>query len=432
MKKMHARKGPRHLFPYPGKKADRPAGSRGVRFFRQAEAKSGKPVGVVRENRRQNRARLLLLMALLLAAALLCGQPQASAATQPEATGAATQPEAASAAPQREAASAAPQPEAASAAPQPDAANAATQPDAANAAPQPEAASAAPQPETAGAVPELIWRTLQPGLELGLTTLPESRPLPAHSGRAPRQDACFVVLRIDPQRHSFTLSMASETGQARSLADWSREERLLAGINAAMYREDMLTSTGYMRRGDTVNNSRIGGRLGAFFVAGREEDGAPGADIIEKGSPGWEARLEEYAIVVQNYRLVSSDGRLLWPDAGQEHSMAVVSKDGAGNILFILSQQPLSVSRFTWYLQHLPLDLATVMYVEGGRQAGLFVRLPASADEQARSVPQEFPGATAYDVPGGSVHVWKGRQSLLGARGNPDATLPNIIGVRLP
>ena len=174
-------------------------------------------------------------------------------------------------------------------------------------------------------------------------------------------------------------------------------------------------------------------------MAARRKPKIPAADIIERGSPGWRERLEDYAIVVQNYRFISSDGRLLWPDGGFMHSMAVVGKDRKGKILFILSQEPLSVERFAWYLANLPLELGPVMYVEGGQQAGLFICLnapdtgPGSEGKDkagATPPPAEQPaGSSSHAVLGGTALVWKG-QSLLGARGNPHAALPNIIGVK--
>jgi hypothetical protein len=232
--------------------------------------------------------------------------------------------------------------------------------------------------------------------------------------------------------------MASETGQAFSLADWSRKDGLVAGINAAMYLPDNRTSTGYMRSGDSVNNNRMGERLGAFFVAGRRKPDIPEADIIERGGASWRERLDDYSIVVQNYRLISSDGRLLWPEGGPAHSIAVVAKDGKGRILFVLGQEPLPVERFAWYLGRLRLDLRTVMYVEGGQQAGLFVclenslkRADGAGEEGTDLLPMEqLPGASVHAIPGGVAHVWKGRQSLFGTQGNPAAALPNIIGVK--
>lgn len=260
----------------------------------------------------------------------------------------------------------------------------------------------------------LEWTRLDDGLELGLAELPESR----ETGNRAR--AMFVVLRIAPERHSFSLAMASESGEPLSLVEWSRRADLRAGINASMYLPDKLTSTGYMRNGGSVNNANVGGRLGAFFVAGPARRGMPRADIIERDAAGWRERLEAYGIVAQNYRLISG-GELLWPSGGPLRSIAVVAKDADGRILFILCQEPLTVERFAGALASFSLRLGPVMYVEGGAQAGLFVRV--AGDGPA------LPGATAHAVPGGMAHVWKGRQSLLNTRGNPDAPLPNIIGI---
>ena len=262
--------------------------------------------------------------------------------------------------------------------------------------------------------PVLEWSRLDAGLELGLARLPES----VETG----SKAMFVVLRVAPQDHSFSLSMASESGEPLSLVEWSRRGGLRAGINASMYLPDKMTSTGYMRSGGSVNNANVGGRLGAFFVAGPDKARVPHADIIERDAAGWRERLEDYRIVVQNYRLISG-GELLWPPGGPARSVAVVAKDGDGRILFILCQEPLTVERFAGVLASFSLRLGPVMYVEGGAQAGLFVRVEGDGPA--------LPGATAHAVPGGMVHVWKGRQSLLNTRGNPDAPLPNVIGIRM-
>ena len=277
----------------------------------------------------------------------------------------------------------------------------------------------APEPSANTApFPEMRWTALSPGLELGLSSLPESQ----EKGTS----AVFVVLRIDPALHHFALGMASETGQARSLIDWSRKHGLRAGINASMYLPDNVTSTGYMRNGETLNNDKMGNKLGAFFVAERRNGVGPAADIIEREAPNWSESLEEYSIVVQNYRLMDSRGKVLWPAGGPMHSIAVVAKDDQGRIAFILSQEPLTAERFAHYLKSFPLALSTAMYVEGGAQAGLFLRVDNGT---AKSVPSSFAGASAFAAPEGVVHVWKGRQSLLNTRGNPEAPVPNVLSV---
>ena len=282
-----------------------------------------------------------------------------------------------------------------------------------------ETPAVTPPPPPLAAFPELHWTILEPGFELGLSMLPESREL--GSG------AAFVVLRIDPALHRFSLHMASETGQSHSFPNWSRESGLRAGINASMYLPDNVTSTGYMRNGETVNNKNMGSKLGAIFVAGRKNRTSPPADILERDRSDWAKRLEDYTIVVQNYRLIDSRGAILWPEGGSQHSIAAVAKDKSGRIVFVLSQEQLTAERFAHRLKELPLSLSTVMYVEGGAQAGLFLHV---SGDVAKRVPSSFAGATIHAGPDGVTHVWKGRQSLLNTRGNPDALVPNIIGVQ--
>lgn len=283
--------------------------------------------------------------------------------------------------------------------------------------PPPASASSPTPPPAVAPLPELRWSTLEPGLELGLALLQESREKAT--------GAIFVVVRVDPSLHQFALGMASETGQAYSLAGWSQFSGLRAGINASMYLPDNVTSTGYMRNGKTLNNSKMGNKLGAFFVAGQRNGSGSPTDILERETPDWLARLEDYSIVVQNYRLMDSKGKVLWASGGPLHSIAVVAKDEKGRINFILSQEPLTAERFAYYLKAFPLALSTVMYVEGGAQAGIFLQVDNRAD-----LPSSFAGATVYPTPGGAIHVWKGRQSLINARGNPDAPVPNILGIK--
>lgn len=272
------------------------------------------------------------------------------------------------------------------------------------------------------ALPLLGFHKVRPGLELAFVELPESRE--KGSG------ALFVALRIEPKLHEFSLSMASESGASRSLAGWSVVDNLRAGINASMYLPDKSTSTGFMRKGERLNNSNLGGRLGAFFVAGPRNKRLPKAAVLDKERPGWRELLEQYDIVVQNYRFMDSAGASLWKPGGPSHSIAVVGEDKKGRILFVLSQEPLPAERFAWYAASFPLDIKTVMYVEGGAQAGLFLRLEpgdvVDADEPAASLP----GAVAVPLNGGMVHVWKGWHSLLNTRGNTQAPLPNIIGIK--
>jgi hypothetical protein len=299
-----------------------------------------------------------------------------------------------------------------------------------------------------------VFTSLEPGLELAQIVV--------RSGPDDR-DALFTMLRIDPRLHTFTLCMASEEGRPLSLPDWSAQRDLRAGINASMYLPDGITSTGYMRNGESVNNENAGPRLGAFFAAGPHRrdrsasgdvtggaarnatepcperpggvcgrNGAPSAAflpacILERDAPGMPGILEEYTIVAQNFRFMDKEGNALWPEGGRAAGMAVVAEDKAGRILFVLCRDALTAKRFAAALKDFSLALRTVMYVEGGTQAGLFVRID-NAEEAGDAT--GFAGASSFPAPDGVVYVWKGRSSLLNADGDPQGTLPNVLAIQ--
>lgn len=240
------------------------------------------------------------------------------------------------------------------------------------------------------------WESLEEGLQLGL--------FPARSsGGSPFE---MVILRIDPARFDFTVETASAEGRPLSLDGWATRRGLIAAINASMYLRDGITSTGYLRSGETINNGRIVSRFGAFFVAGPNSPDLPAANLLDRSTDDWEGLLPHYDMVVQNYRMISSERHLLWKPGGPKHSISAVARDGTGAILFILCRQPLTGVDFGSLLLALPIDIRVVMYTEGGSQAGLIVCTPARSQ------------------------VWLGQHLSdfwTGGKGEP---LPNVIGVR--
>lgn len=204
------------------------------------------------------------------------------------------------------------------------------------------------------------WLELEPGLDFG-------------EFRLDPEEAKITALRIDPDRFDFLLGSSSRMdGKTRTLGQWARDIDLAAAINASMYLPDGSTSTGYMRHGEHVNNPRIAGRFGAFFVAGPKRVGLPRAAIIDRDMPDWRKILEDYDLVVQNYRMINSKRRILWSPGGPLYSISAVAQDGKGRILFLHSRSPVEAYSFAQQLLHLPLDVRTVMYVEGGPRRGFW------------------------------------------------------------
>ena len=239
------------------------------------------------------------------------------------------------------------------------------------------------------------WTVLEPGLAFGEFQLNDS-------------EARLTALRIDPARFDFLLCTSSQDGgPARSLSDWGEQYDLTAAINASMYLPDGSTSTGYMRQGGHLNNKRLVQRFGAFFVAGPDSPDLPPAAILDRDNPDWRQRIDHYALVVQNYRMINAERRILWAPGGPLYSISAVAQDGGGQILFLHCRAPMEAYAFAQQLLHLPLDVRTVMYVEGGAQAGLLVR--------SASLRRELAGSHA--------------PSFL-VTGNLKAVLPNVLGAR--
>ncbi|MBO5490246.1 MAG: phosphodiester glycosidase family protein [Desulfovibrio sp.] len=239
------------------------------------------------------------------------------------------------------------------------------------------------------------WRELEPGLLFGEFQLNDG-------------DARLTAVRIDPTVFEFVLCARSrEGGPPRTLRQWGEQQNLTAAINASMYLPDGSTSTGYMRQGGHVNNSRVVQRFGAFFVAGPTDPSLPPAHILDRDEPQWRQQLDSYDMVIQNYRMISAGRRILWSPGGPLYSISAVAEDGEGQRLFLHCSRPVEAYSFAQQVLHLPLDVRTVMYVEGGGQAGLLVRSAA--------LTRELGGVN----PGGLL-----------VTGNLRATLPNVLGAR--
>ncbi|HJA78347.1 MAG TPA: phosphodiester glycosidase family protein [Candidatus Desulfovibrio intestinavium] len=256
-----------------------------------------------------------------------------------------------------------------------------------------------PGPPQADADTQAIAWTERDGLALA------ELPLPLADGK---RGPVLAVLRLSPEQFDFVLCAAGrERHPPLTLVEWADLRRLTAVINASMFLPDGVTSTGYLREGDYINNKRLGARLGAFFVAGPDSPELPRAAIIERSRPDWEERIARYRLVIQNYRLISGDGQILWKPGGPRNAISAVAEDMAGNILFLHCREPLDAHSFAAGLLRLPLQVRTVMYVEGGRQAGLLLR---SGDLR-----REYNGLSAAEfLPGGTIR----------------AALPNVLGAR--
>jgi uncharacterized protein YigE (DUF2233 family) len=208
------------------------------------------------------------------------------------------------------------------------------------------------------------WRQLEQGLALGQFAVPQS----THG------DSTVTVLRIDPAHFELRLLNASAPGQGRKLpaSQWAKNHALVAAINASMFQTDHRTSVALMTTAGHTNSPHLS-KDKAVLAFDRTSPVVPAVQIIDRTCDDFGMLRKHYNTLVQNIRMVSCDSRNVWAQQKRRSSIAAVGMDKDGCVLFIHCRSPYTTHDFINILLNLPIDLKNAMYVEGGRQAQLYV-----------------------------------------------------------
>jgi hypothetical protein len=208
------------------------------------------------------------------------------------------------------------------------------------------------------------WRPLEPGLDFAEL----QAPVAAATG-----DSKIRVLRVDPAHFDLKLFMASSGGgKARSAREWVEQHDAVAAINPSMFDADMVSSVGLMRTRAHTNNPTAS-KDKAFLVFG-PRDGAAAVRILDPTCDDVTRELRRYDSVVQSIRMVTCKGRNTWSVQEKKWSAALVGLDRSGRVLLIHVRSPYRMHDLIDMLLALPIELAQLMYGEGGPEAQLFVR----------------------------------------------------------
>ena len=211
--------------------------------------------------------------------------------------------------------------------------------------------------------PPSPWRPLSPGLEVG------------RFGDPP-----ITVVRVDPARYEFHVLSAKTLGlkAAPTAPEWVERHGMAGAINASMFREDHLTSVGYMRDARGTNN-KSWTRDNAVFVAQPLRAGLPPVRILDRKCDDASAVAARYRVAVQNIRMIDCHRRNVWAQQPRKWSTACVGTDKDGRVLLIHARAPFATHDLVDALLALPLGLERLMYVEGGPEASLYVRAGGQA-----------------------------------------------------
>ena len=230
------------------------------------------------------------------------------------------------------------------------------------------------------------WHQVEPGLEVG------SFPAPIKSNLG---KSTIWVVRVDPGRFEFRLLCASQYGKRkRTAAEWCEEFGLVGAVNASMFAADGLTSTGLLVADGHVNNGKINPSFGAVLMFHPRRPDLPAVQMVDRHCQDFSALRPLYSSMVQNYRLITCDGRPAWAQSERIFSQVAVGTDARGRVLLLFTRSPYSGHNFARNLLQLPLQLKRAMYCEGGPEASVYLK---AGDYELRLTGSYETGFTEHD-----------------------------------
>jgi uncharacterized protein YigE (DUF2233 family) len=193
---------------------------------------------------------------------------------------------------------------------------------------------------------------------------------------SPAGEDPMVVLRIDPSKHRFRLLSALEQGgKTRTTRGWCEEFGLIAAINAGMYKKD-LQNAGYMKEYGFMNNPHVNAAFGAFMLFNPKDPSFPKVGMVDsRTDKDWRSVLEKYHSAIQSYRMISGGKKVRWPEQDKANSIAAAGMDEEGHVLFIHGRKPSTPRDFIDLLLSLPIHIRDAMYLEGGDETSMCVRV---------------------------------------------------------
>ena len=212
------------------------------------------------------------------------------------------------------------------------------------------------------AQPVAVWRSLVPGIELGVFTAPD--------GAGEMQ-----IVRVDPRQHTLKLaSVPPSGGPLLTVEEWARQQKLCLVVNAGMYEKDGITHCGHLKNHDVVNPPAFRSDYSSICVFAPLQPGLPSFRLLDTDDAGVErGMLSKYAVAIQNLRLIKHPGENRWKQQPKMWSEVALGEDRAGNALFIFCRTPSTMHDFNEHLLKLPIDLVSAQHLEGGPPASFYL-----------------------------------------------------------
>jgi hypothetical protein len=190
-------------------------------------------------------------------------------------------------------------------------------------------------------------------------------------------DSKLTILKIDTRQFEFEFLTASEHGRRmRTAPDWAKEFDQNIIVNAGMYNYNRSHSNkGYMKNYNHLNNPKKTTWNNAMLAMHPKDRQKLPFEIFDITCQDWDSIKHQYHSFCQGMRMISCTGEGMGfskrPD--QSCSMVIAATDTAKNLYFVFTRSPYTHRTMIKYMQGLPLNIRTTVYLEGGPEASLYI-----------------------------------------------------------
>lgn len=183
----------------------------------------------------------------------------------------------------------------------------------------------------------------------------------------------IYILRFDPEKFAMDmLSVQKYHTSPKTTSGWSEEFKHEIVFNAGMFMREDNRPVGYCRDGDLILNGNKN-HHNSFFVFNAKRKELPAAQILDRQCDLVDSILTFYDSHLQGIRMLSCVGENCWKKSSKQHSILALAIDSNAYLLLLFVQEPIDPHDFIEQVSKLKLNLAKMMYLEGGVHSSLFV-----------------------------------------------------------
>jgi uncharacterized protein YigE (DUF2233 family) len=209
------------------------------------------------------------------------------------------------------------------------------------------------------------WEPLSPGLELAVW-----EPGNECGGEVPSS----AMLRIDPERHRFTIYYYRDEGLGAPLGiqEWQERTQATVLFNAGLFREDYSYLGLLLKDGRSLGSKRHPQWQG-LFVAEPVAPGLKKARVMDLALEPFTEDHPAYREAAQSLMLLDQGGEPRVRRSGKRAHQMVVGEDRDGRIVLIRPGDPVALWELARCLRQRVPDMVRAMAMDGGSSSDLLL-----------------------------------------------------------